>query len=128
MSTNPTQQTSQSPTAEDKLENIQAMALTIIDELHKLTEGGAKSKSALEEAQLSKKLEKPPANSRVMVNISSDIDEKLESLANKIGRTKDEILLGGISLIELAVKAKEEGKKFGVAEQDQTLITEVVGL
>jgi predicted transcriptional regulator len=69
---------------------------------------------------------KPPANSCVSLSISPELDKKLESLANKTGRTKDEILLGGISLIELAVKAKEEGKKFGVAEQDQKLITEVV--
>lgn len=67
-----------------------------------------------------------PANSHISVTISPDLDKKLESLANRTGRTKGEILLGGISLIELAIMAKEEGKKFGVAEQDLTLITEVV--
>jgi hypothetical protein len=60
--------------------------------------------------------------------ISPELATKLEELSLESGHSESEILQAGISLVELAVKAREKGKKFGVVEQDTPLVTEVVGL
>jgi predicted transcriptional regulator len=60
--------------------------------------------------------------------IPSELAKKLEEIAAESGLTESEILRTGIGLVELAVKAREKGKKFGVVEQDTPLVTEVVGL
>ena len=60
--------------------------------------------------------------------LSLELALKLEELATESGHSESEILQAGISLVELAVKAREKGKKFGVVEQDTPLVTEVVGL
>jgi hypothetical protein len=60
--------------------------------------------------------------------ISPELATKLEELSIESGHSESEILQAGISLVELAVKAREKGKKFGVVEQDTPLVTEVVGL
>ncbi|HEY2509589.1 MAG TPA: hypothetical protein VGI39_01915 [Polyangiaceae bacterium] len=56
------------------------------------------------------------------------MNEKLEELADKLNGTKSDVLRKAISLVEVAVRAKEEGKKFGIAAPDQTLSTEIIGL
>lgn len=60
--------------------------------------------------------------------IPPELAKKLEEIASESGLTESEILRTGIGLVELAVKAREKGKKFGVVEQDTPLVTEVVGL
>ncbi|MGI8655511.1 MAG: DNA-binding protein [Pyrinomonadaceae bacterium] len=52
----------------------------------------------------------------------------LEMLADKTGGTKSDVLRKAISLMEVAVEAKRQGKKFGIAERDQQLSTEIIGL
>jgi hypothetical protein len=49
-------------------------------------------------------------------------------LAAKLHSTKSDVLRKAVALLEVAVRAKEEHKKFGVAAPDQTLETEIVGL
>jgi hypothetical protein len=53
---------------------------------------------------------------------------KLEELSHKLGISIDEVLSAGLVLVDLALQAAEQGKKFGVVEQDQPMITEVVGI
>jgi hypothetical protein len=60
--------------------------------------------------------------------ISPELATKLEELTAHSGLSESEIFQAGIGLVELAVKAREKGKKFGVVEQDTPLVTEVVGL
>jgi hypothetical protein len=52
----------------------------------------------------------------------------LNTLAAKLHTTKSDVLRKAVALLEVAVRAKEEHKKFGVAAPDQTLETEIVGL
>jgi len=52
----------------------------------------------------------------------------LNLLAAKLHSTKSDVLRKAVALLEVAVRAKEEHKKFGVAAADQTLETEIVGL
>jgi predicted transcriptional regulator len=65
---------------------------------------------------------------RLSLEVSPEMNEKLEELADKLNGTKSDVLRKAISLVEVAVRAKEEGKKFGIAAPDQTLSTEIIGL
>lgn len=65
---------------------------------------------------------------RLSLDVSPEANELLERLAAQIGGTKSDVLRKAIALIEIAVDAKRQGKKFGIAEKDQQLATEIVGL
>ncbi|HEX4951186.1 MAG TPA: DNA-binding protein [Blastocatellia bacterium] len=65
---------------------------------------------------------------RLSLDISPETNELLEQLARQIGGTKSEVLRKAIVLMEVAVEAKRQGRKFGIAEKDQPLATEIVGL
>lgn len=65
---------------------------------------------------------------RLSLDISPEANALLEELAEKIGGTKSEVLRKAIALMEVAVEAKRQGKKFGIAEKEQPLATEIVGL
>jgi predicted transcriptional regulator len=77
-------------------------------------------------------LKDPPNQERTKVRLSLDISPELydllSDLAAKTGGTKSDVLRKAIALMEVAVEAKRQGKKFGVAEKDQQLTTEIVGL
>jgi predicted transcriptional regulator len=65
---------------------------------------------------------------RLSVDVSPELNETLETLARKIHGSKSDVLRKAIALMEVAVGAKEDKKKFGVAAPGQTLETEIVGL
>ena len=65
---------------------------------------------------------------RLSLDVSSELNKKLEELANETGATKSELLRKAIALMEVAVEAKRRGKKFGIAESGEQLTTEIVGL
>lgn len=60
------------------------------------------------------------------LDLSPELNETLEELASKIGGTKTDVLRQAIALMQIAVTAKEEGKKFGIAEPAQPLATEII--
>lgn len=68
-------------------------------------------------------------NTKEMVHLSLDIspelNEKLEEIANKIGGTKSDVLRQSLALMQIVLAAKEQGKKFGIAEPEQPLATEI---
>ncbi|MBD2770816.1 DNA-binding protein [Iningainema tapete] len=59
------------------------------------------------------------------LDLSPDINKTLEELASKIGGNKSDVLRQAIALMQIMVIAKEQGKKFGIAEPDQPLATEI---
>jgi predicted transcriptional regulator len=65
---------------------------------------------------------------RLSLDVSPELYETLTTLATKLHTTKSDVLRKAIVLLEVAARAKEEQKKFGVAAPDQTLETEIVGL
>mgnify|MGYP001589361832 CR=1 FL=1 len=65
---------------------------------------------------------------RLSLELSEQLNQKLEELANKIHKSKSDVLLYSIALMEVAIQAKENGKKFGIANKNQKLITEIVGI
>lgn len=65
---------------------------------------------------------------RLSLDLSPELNKLLEDLAVAIDGTKSDVLRKGIVLMEVAARAKRQGKKFGIAEPDQQLVTEIVGL
>lgn len=65
---------------------------------------------------------------RLSLDISPELNVLLEELAVAIGGTKSEVLRKAIALMEVMVEAKRQGKKFGIAEKDQPLATEIIGI
>jgi predicted transcriptional regulator len=65
---------------------------------------------------------------RLSLDVSPELYETLNTLAAKLHTTKSDVLRKAVALLEVAVRAKEEHKKFGVAAPDQALETEIVGL
>lgn len=74
----------------------------------------------------------PPNQERMKIRLSLDItpelNDLLNDLASKTGGTKSDVLRKAIGLMEIAIDAKRQGKKFGIAEKDQPLATEIVGI
>lgn len=65
---------------------------------------------------------------RLSLDVSLELNQTLEDLAEKIGGTKSEVLRKAIALMEVMVEAKQQGKKVGIADKDQPLATEIVGI
>jgi predicted transcriptional regulator len=60
------------------------------------------------------------------LDLSPELDETLDEIASKIGGNKTDVLRQSIALMKIAIAAKENGKKFGIAEPDQPLATEII--
>ncbi|MCA1634427.1 MAG: DNA-binding protein [Acidobacteria bacterium] len=75
---------------------------------------------------MSKKIEKEKV--RLSLDISPELNTLLEEIASKTGGTKSDVLRKAIALMEVAVDGKRRGLKLGLAEKDQPLTTEIVGL
>jgi UTP:GlnB (protein PII) uridylyltransferase len=71
-------------------------------------------------------LEEPHTHS-IQNNLDTNLKTRIELISQALHCSEEEILNAGISLVELAIQAKQEGKKIGVVENDQPLVTEVVG-
>lgn len=65
---------------------------------------------------------------RLSLDLSHEMNATLERLAEQTDGTKSNVLRMAIVLLDVAVEAKLAGKKFGIAETNQVLETEIVGL
>lgn len=65
---------------------------------------------------------------RLSLDISFELNSLLEALASATGGTKSDVLRKAIALMEVAMDAKRRGLKLGLAEKDQPLTTEIIGL
>jgi len=65
---------------------------------------------------------------RLTVDVSKELNEILENIAEETGGTKSEVFRKAIALLNVAHSAKRNGKHVGIAGQKQTLETEFVGL
>jgi Arc/MetJ-type ribon-helix-helix transcriptional regulator len=64
---------------------------------------------------------------RLNFDVSPELDEIIEKLVKLTGSTsKSEVLRRSIALMEVAVEAKQDGKKIVIAEKDRTPVAEVV--
>jgi hypothetical protein len=65
---------------------------------------------------------------RLTLDISPETNVIIEELAEAIGSTKSEVLRRAIALMKFVADARSEGKRFGIAEKGQPLVTEIIGL
>lgn len=64
----------------------------------------------------------------VRLEITPALDAKLNELAGKIGGTPGDVLSRAIALMDVAVEANRQGKRIGIADDDQPLAAEIVGI
>ncbi|MCC5629583.1 CopG family transcriptional regulator [Nostoc sphaeroides] len=65
---------------------------------------------------------------RLNLDLSPELNQILDELANKIGTSKGDILRQAITLMQIMVIAKEETKKLGVPEANQLIVNEIIVL
>lgn len=65
---------------------------------------------------------------RLSLDISRELNDLLEQLATTTGGTKSDVLRKAIALMEVAIDGKRRGLKLGLADKDQQLTTEIIGL
>jgi hypothetical protein len=65
---------------------------------------------------------------RLSLDVSPALHETLTVLAQKVHGTKSDVLRMAITLMEVVVQAKAEGRRVGIAAADEVLETEIVGL
>jgi predicted transcriptional regulator len=65
---------------------------------------------------------------RLSLDVSPELNDKLEELADKIHGSKSDVLRKAITLMQVAVEGKERGQRLGLANKDQPLATEIIGL
>ncbi|MBN4005329.1 CopG family transcriptional regulator [Nostoc sp. LPT] len=63
---------------------------------------------------------------RLNLDLSPELNQILDELANKIGTSKSDVLRQAITLMQIMVIAKEETKKLGVTEANQLILNEII--
>lgn len=62
------------------------------------------------------------------LSLSPALNDRLEQLAASGQTTKTEILRKAIALYDIACVAKAENKRIGIIDQNNCLITEIIGI
>ncbi|MEB3309430.1 MAG: ribbon-helix-helix protein, CopG family [Snowella sp.] len=65
---------------------------------------------------------------RLTVDVSPELNQTLDQLADNAHLTKSEILRRAIALMKVAAQAHEKGQKLALIDQDQPAATEIVGI
>ena len=65
---------------------------------------------------------------RLNVNISDDLNARLDTLAAQTGSTKSELLRKAIVLMDLAVTESQQGHKLGILDDERHVLREIVGV
>lgn len=64
---------------------------------------------------------------RVSLDISPELYAKLQALSHDIRGTKSDVLRKSLALMDVAVQARKQGKKIGIADRSEQLSTEIIG-
>lgn len=65
---------------------------------------------------------------RLSLDVSSELNNALEEVANKTHSSKSDVLRKSIVLLEMAVKEREKGNHLGVFNSNNEIVKEIVGL
>ena len=65
---------------------------------------------------------------RTTLDISPELNAKLLNMAEATGGTQCDVLQKCIVLMEIAIQARQQGKKVGMVNQNQPLATEITGI
>lgn len=61
-------------------------------------------------------------------SITDALDKRLDELASELGGSKSDLLRKAIALIEVVVNAKRHGRRIAVVDEDQRVVTTIVGV
>ena len=65
---------------------------------------------------------------RLNVNITPELNDRLDMLAEQSGTTKSELLRKAIALIDLAVTERGQGHRLAITDDQQHVLREIVGV
>jgi predicted transcriptional regulator len=65
---------------------------------------------------------------QLSLDVSPELYQTLNSLAQQLNGDTADVLVKAISLLKVAVEAEKEGKRIWIANQNQELDTEIVGI
>ena len=65
---------------------------------------------------------------RLSLEVSPELNDKLDELSDKIHGSKSDVLRRAVALMDIAVRARDEGHKLGIADRSQPLLTEIIGI
>jgi len=65
---------------------------------------------------------------RLTLDVTDELNERLNDLAEQTGGSKSELLRKAIALVEVAVNAKRSGRHVAVVDKDDKVVTTIVGL
>jgi len=65
---------------------------------------------------------------RLSLDVSPELNMKLDELSLKIQGSRSDVLRRALVLMDIAVRARDEGHKLGVVDKNQPLLTEIVGI
>jgi hypothetical protein len=65
---------------------------------------------------------------RLSLDVSIELNALINQLATDTNSTKSDVLRRAVTLLSVAVDARRQGKKIGIAERDQPLTTEIIWL
>jgi predicted transcriptional regulator len=65
---------------------------------------------------------------KLSVEVSPELYETIDRLAKKGHESKSDVLRKGIAFMQVALEAKQAGKKIGIAALGQSLETEIIGI
>lgn len=67
-------------------------------------------------------------NVRLSLDVSFELNETLDEMAEKLHSSKSDVLRKSIALVEVAIDEKAKGHHLGVFDQQQHMLKEIVGL
>jgi predicted transcriptional regulator len=68
------------------------------------------------------------ATIRLNVNISDELNRRLDSMSEKSGSSKSDLLRKAIVLMDLAVNESAKGNVLAVADKNHHILREIVGV
>ncbi len=66
-------------------------------------------------------------NIRLSLDVSSELNDVLESAANETHTTKSDVLRKSIALLEMAIREKKHGYHLGIFDNKNKIVKEIVG-
>lgn len=65
---------------------------------------------------------------RLNVNITEELNTRLDALAAQSGTNKSELMRKAIALIDLAVTESKQGHRLGILDEKRHVLREIVGI
>ncbi len=70
----------------------------------------------------------PNGKVRLTVDVTDELYERLDQLADETGGSKSELLRKAIVLVDVAIQAKHQGRQMAVVDKNEKVVTTIVGL